>query len=448
MLLTVLSLYESRLRLHKNVVQLNQEQPTRSHTRVGADGLAKTVITRPKALCDGAKTTGVLLIQRAREQAIRMLANPLHRDQFTSSDGEKLPDVPPIEVNGKELSEKRGLTDRALRNHLVQLKQVGIIVKRKFRGTRASFHVWMNPELVWGLPQKPSETAKESAHNRAISIANGMKVPDTEVLETLLETPEIEITDGDKLITKSTVKLDTGNPLLESEARNGRSCRRKKNGAGSAVRPSKSEPIEEVVQDKVLLKKMELVVEFWEHAKALLYPGQKWTIEQERMAKNAIWTGVFNNFYNPAKIDWYSNQLAFLHRLYMVRKHLQSHPEGYIPLPYGQYKPGAGYFDAANKNGFVGTAAWLKKENKRKQSLIVDRALRIAISEVDQHKLLTRTPDIKLKTHERVRSFSLLQLIKYHEGVLKRLGSAKALDHLYKKVAKPSKSTFKFNSTR
>ena len=440
MLLTVLSLEESRLRLHLNVVRLNQEQPTRSHTRVGPDGLTKTVTTRPKALCDGAKTTGVLLIQRARKLAIRMLANPLHSDKFTSLDGEKLPGVPPIEVNGRELSEKRGLTDRALRNHLVQLKQVGIIVKRKFRGTRASFHVWMNPELVWETPHKSSETAKECAHTRAISTANGKKVPDTEVPEALLETPEREITNEDKLITNPTVKVGTGNPSLETEARNGRSWRRKKKGAevGSIMGSLKSEPMGGVVQDEVLLKKKELVVEFWEHAKSLIYPGQKWTPEQERMAKNAIWTGVFNNFYSRGDFDWHSNQLALLHRLQLVRNHLQIHPERYIPLPYGQHKPGAGYFDAANKNGFAGTAAWLKKVNKRKQSQIVDRALRIAINEVDQHKIITRTPDIKLKTHERVRSFSLLQLIKYHEGVLKRLGSAKALDRLYKKVAKAS----------
>ena len=306
----------------------------------------------------------------------------------------------------------------------------------------------MNPELVWELPHKPSETANESAYNQAISIANGIKVPDTEVLEPLLETPEREITDEDKLITKPTIRFGTGNPLLESEARNGRSCRRKKNGAGSIIGSPTSEPIGGVVQDKVLLHKMELVVEFWDHAKALIYTGKKWTLEQERMAKNAIWTGVFNNFYSRGDFDWYLNQLTLLHRLQLVRNHLQLHPERFVPLPYSQYKPGAGYFDAANKNGFAGTAAWLKKVNKRKQSLIVDRALRIAISEVEQHKLITSTPDIKLKTHERVRSFSLLQLTKYHEGVLKRLGNAKALDRLYAKVAKAPKSIFKPSSTR
>lgn len=448
MLPTVLSLAESRLRLHLNVVRLNQEHPTRSHTRVGSDGLTKTVITRPKALCDGAKTTGVLLLQRARKQAISMLANPLHRERFISPNGETLPDVPPIEVNGRELSQKRGLTDRALRNHLAQLKQVGIIVKRKFRGTRASFHVWMNPELVWVAPHKPVETAVDSVasnpNKSSISSPKSKIVPDIKVLEHL-ETIKREITYVDKPI------VETGNPLLETEARNGRAFRRKKNEAagGGTASSLKSELSGEEARDHAQLRKMNYVSEFWEHAKTLVYPGLKWTKEQERLAKNAIWTGVFKGFHNYGDFDWNSIQLAMLQRLQLVRDHLRLHPERYAPLPYSQYKPGSGYFDIANTSGFAGTAAWLQKVNKRKQSLIVDRALRAAITEIDQHNKIARTPEIKLRTHERVRSLSLLQLIKHHESGLKRLGDAKALDRFYAKVGnKVSKSTFKTIQSR
>ena len=449
MLPTVLTLRETRLRLHLKVVRLNQEQPTRTHTRVGSDGQTKTVITRPKRLCDGAKTTAVLLLQRAREHTLRMLSNPLYWDQLTATRTNELPDVPPIEVNGRELSEKRGLTDRALRNHLAQLKQVGIIVNKKFRGTRASFHVWMNPELLWAAPLGAVKTAEASiavnSHTHSVSLANGKKVPDTEVLETL-ETPEREITNEDKLVIGSTAKLGTRNPLLETEARNGRAFRRKKNGAGGGpiTNSQKVEPTDNAAQDPVLLKKMSYVLEFWQTAKELVYPGRQWTSEQVRQAKNAIWTGVYNNFYSHGEFNWESFQLSLLRRLQLVQNHFQLHPGRFAPLPYAHHKPGAGYFDKANANGFIGTITWLKQENKRKQSLIVERALRTAMTEIDQHKAIINTPEIKLRAHERVRSFSLFQLIKHHENVLKQLGNTKALDRFYAKVAnKLPKSLFK-----
>ena len=452
--LTVLTLDKSRLRLHLNVERLNHEQPARSHTRVGADGRIKTVTTRPKALCDGAKTTGVLLLQRARKQAIRLLASPLHSELFASSDGQKLPDVPPIEVNGRELSERRGLTDRALRNHLVQLKEAGIIVKRKFRGTRASFHVWMNPELVWETPNKAATTAEESisciTDKGSIPTPKSKFLPHTKVLEAL-ETLEREISDGDKLVTESCEDFETGNPLQETEARNCRASKRKKNGAGGApiTDASKAQTSGDVVQDPVLSKKKSYVLEFWEAAKVLVYPNSDWTDEQERLAKNSIWTNVFNGFHNYESFDWHLIQLGFLQRLQLAHNHFQLHPGKYAPFPYSQYKPGSGYFDAANARGFAGTAAWLKTVNKRKQSLKVDRALRAAIKEIDQHNTLARTPGIKLVANERVRTYSLLQLIKHHEKGLKRLGNAQALDRFYAKLAnKVSKSTFKAISPR
>lgn len=454
MLPRVLPLRESRLRLHLKATQLNQEQPTRTHTRAGSDGRMKTVTTRPKALCDGAKTTAGFLLHRARVQALRLLASPLHWDQFNATNGGRLPDVPPIEVNGRELSEKRGLTDRALRNHLKQLMQIGAIVKKKFRGTRANFHVYMNPELVWETPLEAAETTEvASAYNTisaGISPSNGKKVPLTEVLETL-ETLEREITNGDKSVVDFNPKSGTRNPLLETEARNGRAFLRKKNavGAGAITNSPKVEPAVGAVQDPVLRKKMGYVLEFWETSKELVYPGRKWTNEQERQAKNAIWAGVYKGFYSYGEFDWQSFQLGLLRRLQMVRNHFELHPGRFAPLPYAQHKLGSGYFDEANANGFVGTLTWLKKENKRKQSLIVERALRTAIAEIDQHKAITRAPEIKLRVHERVRSLSLSQLIKHHESALKRLGNAKALDRFYAKVAnKVSKSIFKNISPR
>ncbi|GAB2466559.1 hypothetical protein GCM10011375_32700 [Hymenobacter qilianensis] len=383
-----------------------------------------------------------------------MLATPLHWGQFIATDTNELPDVPPIEVNGRELSEKRGLTDRALRNHIAQLIKSGAIVRKKFRGTRASFHVWMNPELIWETPFKGAGTAKLadacSTQTLPISTPNGKKVPDTEVLETL-ETLKIEITNVDKLGVALPTKVESRNPLLETEARNGRATKRKKNGAGGAPVTGTNElqPVGEFIHDQVLLKKMKLVTEFWEAAKALVYPSHRWSPKQERQAKNAIWSGVYHSFNNYDKCDWKAIQLALLQRLQLVRNHLQLHPDRYAPLPYSQHKPGSGYFDAENVRGFRGTEAWLKKVNKRKHSLKVVRALRLAITEVSQRNTIDRTSGIQIRTHERVHTLSTVQLIRYHEGILIGLGNAKALDCFYAKVAnRVSKSTFKTISPR
>ena len=454
MLPTVLSLQQVQLKLHLKVVRLNQEQQTRTHTRVGANGQAKMVITRPKVLCDGAKTTCVLLLQRARVQVLRMLANPIHWGQFIPNDASELPDVPPIEVNGRELSEKRGLTDRALRNHIAQLIKTGAIVRKKFRGSRASFHVWMNPELIWETPPKAAEVAKTSSgcntQSHDFFTPNGIKVPHTEVLESL-ETPEREITNVDKFGMGLPSITGSGNffprnPSLETEARNCGAGKRKKYGAGGAAATDTSKPqrVGEEVRDLIKLKKMNFVTEFWEAAKALVYPGRKWGTEQERLAQNAIWTGVYHSFNNYDTHDWKAIHCSLLQRLQLVRNHLQLHPERYAPLPYSQHKPGAGYFDLQNVRGFRGTEAWLKNVRKRNQSLKVERALRLAMNEVGQRNAIDRASGPQIRTNERVRTQSIVQLVRYHERILTGLGNASALDRFYAKVAnRVSKSTFK-----
>ncbi|HEX8505502.1 MAG TPA: hypothetical protein VF630_09050 [Hymenobacter sp.] len=438
MLPTLLPLDAARLLVHKHVLQLNAQQPTRTFTRLTQDRVLKNgtvkpggvvVITRrAKAVNDGCFNTCLLLLQRARKQADRMLANPMLWDALSGDE------VPPIEVNGRELMEKRGMSDRSMRNHIAQGLKVGIFVRKKFRGTRASFHVWINPDLVWEKPQKavetPAEADSETRHISSFFNPNGKNFPHTEVLETL-DTPEIKITSGEKLVAQPAAAGKTGNPFQETEARSRVDAgkRAKKGAAGPAARPVAT-GTPSAAETALLLaqaQKMAFVQAFWNYAKEMIYPGRRWGEEQERKILNAIWCGVYGRFRDFERYDWEAFQRTLLRRLRMVRDHLQLHPDCYLPLPYADHKPGTGYFDAENERGFRGTYRWLQNEAKQRRSTALEQALRAALTELGQRRALDKTPGVRLKASEKVRTRSLLQLYMDHHRTLKRLGGAEGL---------------------
>ncbi len=446
MLPTLLPLDAARLLVHKHVLQLNAQQPPRTFTRLTQDRVLKDgttkpggvahVTSRPKAVNDGCFNTMLLLLQRARKQAERMLAKPLLWGVLSAAE------VPPIEVNGRELMEKRGMTDRTMRNHIAQGLKVGILVRKKFRGTRASFHVWINPNLVWETPPAAVETPQQAdsdvPHISLFLDPNGKNFPHTELLESQ-ETLEIKISEGDKLVTPTPPTTETRNPLLETEARNQVSAgKRAKNRAPGAAASPAAAGVPSTVETALLLaqgQKMAFVAAFWGYAKDLIYPGRRWSEEQERQAKNAIWTGVYGGFRDYERYDWEAFQRTLLRRLELVRSHLQLHPDRYVPLPYAERRPGAGYFDAENHRGFRGTHAWLQKEAAHRRATTLDRALHTALTELAQRRSLDKNPGVRLKASEKVRTHSLLQLYMAHHRTLNRLGGSEALYRYNAKLA-------------
>jgi hypothetical protein len=100
----------------------------------------------------------------------------------------------------------------------------------------------------------------------------------------------------------------------------------------------------------------------------------------------------------------------------------------WAPEPYAEVVAGRGYFDAENRKGFAGTAAWLRAEQAKVQAGGLQRALDEALTELGQRKVLDAgTGGRRYQASKRAKRMSLTELHRFHHTKLRRLGGDEAL---------------------
>ncbi|MGY2132294.1 hypothetical protein ACW9KT_08695 [Hymenobacter sp. HD11105] len=396
------------------------------------DGSLKTIITQPKAVCDGAKTLGEFLIQRQRKA---WQASGLSQPLGLTDDEQQ---TPFIQANARELGEKRGLSKVTQRKHIRELTKVGFIKKKKFRGSRASFYLWINPDFVWETPENIVETGR-LANDACQGIGDFLgekskKLSHTEILEPL-ESLKLKIGHVDKLVSGPITGIPfsgNGGPqsvLIPSESKMKTShLGRRANREEEMLLRSKNALL------KARLDKEEgLVIACWEYAKSLIYKGQRFSPVEEKKAREAIKVGVYGNFTDIAEEQWSDFHKKVMRRVELAALYLQMNVGKYAPKPYFEQVPGCGYFDKENKDGFRGTEKWLIADEKRHAEFQLRQALRVAGKEMKQWVELNRGR--RIKASKRVQNSTLWQLFAYHHRVLEALGGKQALYYFSKKLA-------------
>jgi hypothetical protein len=438
MLPALRSLASAKLAWHKTASTLAPEAVPTSHTRVGKDreGNPRTwrVVRQPKKLVsNGAKVTGDVLLGLARKATERIVGAPLLWSTIVMTDA-GVAELPPVSTNGRELGEKRGVTDRTIRTHMQELKRCGFITRYRYRGTNASYSVWINPDFIWEAPQQAQKGLKMSPPEPAFSGTNRKNLPHIELLESL-EAQKCDISDVEKLVipTRATATEQNWNPLTGIAGPQQGSelgTEGQKSAAGGAGAARRARFYREAEDRGTGAKKAEAIgvlEAFWSYAKATVYKKVSFNEEGERKAKNAAWVGVFHRFELGEPAQWKEWLKPLLRRLELAADWMARNPGKFAPLPYAEVVSGRGYFDADNARGFAGTEAWLKREQAKVQQGALERALDEAITELAQRKVLDAGAPRRYQASKRARRTSLPELHRYHHTKLRRMGGDEAL---------------------
>jgi hypothetical protein len=401
---------------------------------------------RGSILSDGAEKTAWAFIRLALKAVGEVRKVPLLLDATPA--GELTP--PPVATNSEAIcrTSVRGkrVAGRTVRNHLAEMKAAGIITRMQFRGRQRDYYVWINPLFLWEAGEKAAQTAEKPPFQQAAFSAlqppEGTNFPPKGVHEPSQAT-EIETGEVDKCIAQrgqaqpgvqqATPSGYTGQPVRPAEA--APATKQGTGGAADAVGPleAKTPPTGPQGPKTVVAKRQrDMVLEFWWAAQRELYAplNQLFTEEQGRLACNAIYFGVYGGF--PA--DWPLHQQERYHeqaleRLGLAAGYFARNPHKYPPMPYAEHMEGAGYFDAANTKGFVGTMAWYATHLVHRGQRALADGLRRARRELRQHALGTAPKRAQAKT--------TLELYRYHEERLRKLGP-QALERFYQHFARPA----------
>ncbi|MDO7851586.1 hypothetical protein [Hymenobacter convexus] len=405
---------------------------------------------RGSILSDGAEKTAWAFIRLALKAVGEVRRVPLLAGPAEAELAEAEPTPPPVATNSEAIcrTSVRGkrVAGRTVRNHLAEMKAAGIITRMQFRGRQRDYYVWINPLFLWEAGEKPAQTAEKPRFQKAAFSAlqppEGTNFPPKGVHEPIQAT-EIETGGVDKCaaqrgreepaVHQATPSGYTGQPAHPVQA-----AQATKQGAGRAA--DVVEPLEAKTaptgpqgpKTRVAQRQRSMVLEFWWAAQKELYAplNQLFTEEQSRLACNAIYFGVYGGF--PS--DWPLTQQERYHeqaleRLGLAAGYFARNPHKYPPMPYAEHVEGAGYFDAANQKGFVGTMAWYATHLAHRGQRALADGLRRARRELRQHALGTAPKRAQAKT--------TLELYRYHEERLRKL-SPQALERFYQHFARPA----------
>ena len=389
----------------------------------------KTFQRKVKAISDGAQSTGKALIQSYAE-FLREQIMKLPVDYYRTGN------LPPFLTNSERLARfRQNVTGRTIRNHMRELKAIGLISSYKFRGSSRDYEIQLNPEVIWGEEGRKVEPKNEAAGVVAES-TNGINFPHKQPIEThgnkdidtgneeksCLYGNENGNNDGNKLPGLNEL-TDCQSPTEKPSPENGN-----KGGAGAGrVVVDNSKKVWKTqdgvwisgengrIYDGLSWKHRYLVDQFWQHAKNTVYRGKVWQRFEELEALEAITVGVYVPFWGQEPDDRLVRrfQEEILKSLDVADKYYQRHTDKYPGLPYSVHVQGKGYFDAENEYGFNAAKAFRKenwRENKRQAA---EKTVSLALWHIAAHK--------KGRAPKKLQAMDFAQVVAYYQRKIEKL---------------------------
>lgn len=404
--------------------KLKSQLPAQVRTRM-VKGKQQHYLVQPKACSDGARTTLRLLIVYALDVVVQLRRVPLLLEGATDEAPERRT-PPPVATNCEALARVRGISARAIRDHLNELLKIGAITRKNNRGWQANFELFLAPEFIW---QKPAQTAQEGP-KKAKYAPLAPPVVATNFPPILVQdrqdTRKVEIGQVEKLVTPPA-------PAGPGELTGNTGPQQAPNPA--PTRPATPRPATKAGQGGaaaalVQAEQLGWVTQAWHYAQKRLYSSRKFTDYEHERAREAIWYGTYGGFgLSATPADWQRYHNEVLHRIDLVARYLERHPEKSLPSPYAEFVKGAGYFDAENARGFAGTDAWLARAEATNRERNITRALLKARQQLKAHRLGIAP--------KRVQALTNVQLFRHHEAKLRAFGPD-VLQRYYAQVANPT----------
>ncbi|PMD97434.1 hypothetical protein BWI97_07325 [Siphonobacter sp. BAB-5405] len=404
--------------------QLNEQQPTEEIIQTFKDGRTRKRVLHSKQVSTSVRKTG--------RDLISLYIGHLHQTHRKLGDKGFEGGEPGFLTNRVELANLWGCSERTAYTHLVKLQEAGLVSKRKFRGTRADFEVYLSTEILFGRKDGESRVKKPVFQMPASSlptlILQNLPLNNASINQGNNKTETIKGCGfGDNTATnqgntqqgnKNQGNTERQQPPLKAETGTQYQGVTVTMGAGGAAagsvdnsRPAKGQRTP--AQRQAIFEGY--LTSFWVYAKQLLYSGRSFTKIEENQALQEIAQGVYRNFkVDFTEKEWDEYQTELFKRLELAAGYYQRHADRYPPDPYSKFKPGSGYFCQENQRGFRNTDNWLAANRTAYRTAYVTQRLSLAIRHLQQH-LHGRAP-------KRLQAKTYLEAFRYLEEQMKRYG--------------------------
>jgi hypothetical protein len=447
-----ISVGRARKRFDAMCQERNDAMPVKAVTRITQKG-EQTYERKTKAISDGAQTTGkALILSYANYYRVKIESMP----EGWFSDG-----MPSLLTNSERIAGfRQNVCARTIRNHIRELKEIGLIVDYKFHGSSRDFEVWIDATVIFGaenvslsggMPEfSPAENtgivpfsgADSSAQQINSTSLNGTNFPHKQSLET----------EGyNKTTIRKVEKFDLSgtqsNGNTASKPQSMTVCHGNVGGLGRGG--SKKSPINvdnpaETVDKSVDKWKspeagkdfdrlhrfyQNSIMEFWKYATKSLWAERTFTnyefLRSADLILDAIYRPFLKDKHNLEQFNEFQNEL--MRAVDVARKHYERHPNQYPGDPYSLTDFPTGYFDKNNPRGFVVPMAWRFKNKAAEHDNYGKRMVKTAIMHVKNHGEGKAPKALQQKTLSQVVDFYTTKLKRYdvdtQQDFLRRLNS-------------------------
>ena len=376
----------------------NEAMPEQTFTRTMPDGNVQTYTRRRKAISDGAQQTGYSLIMYYASH-YRSITKAMLDVPHDLADTDTLPS---LRTNGELLARYReSITSRTSRTHIKQLMALGLIVEKKFHGTKANFELFFNEGILFGtdsviFTEKPVFSAPDStfsaAENADFENTKGINFPLIHTLETnrniTTTISNVENSTKWQHSVENSTKIETMNGNTTSANPPQKPQNDGNGGLAAAGRhiysvwsknvDNSPKNVDNYVDkpnftasdfDRQPRDIQNRIVSFWKYAKMKLYFDKNDLTEYEYLKTVELITdGIYRPFADerPNAAQWEEFQRELLASIDVAARYYESNPGKYPGKPYSVSGGYLGYFDAANPRGFKVATAW-RFQNKAKQ---------------------------------------------------------------------------------
>ncbi|MFY0689106.1 MAG: hypothetical protein JXQ90_18195 [Cyclobacteriaceae bacterium] len=308
----------------------------------------------------------------------------------SSIDTDLTGDLPSLKTNNVQLAVLSNSSARTAQRHINRLLEAGIITKKIWHGSNASYELWINPHILLAKVKKGVNDLKSQAKNAiektALKFSNSTfnmdkstNCPHTDSCNTTRDYNLIigvEKT-GDSFQRreqKLTEFSNSGDYTGDFTGDAGEKVAKKIEDAGGKERHITANIQNgemNASRDQARAASLSLYANMlWDLSVKMLYRGRSLSAWQQENAKKLIF-----KLYEPVP----THNLGTIHNHYAARIAWQAAcierkpEERYVLLPHN-------YFDTSNPHGFVGTKAPFLKEEQRKKhlrnKLITDQQIR------------------------------------------------------------------------
>ena len=300
--------------------------------------------------------------------------------------------LPGFRTFNTSLAACKGCTKRTILNHKERLKQAGVIVREEHRGS-GGIELWISPEIFGEA--KLSTISVNGV--RKISAVASLFCEEGKNFHPLVHEPQEQNNNNSRVNSEEEVPCGhrSGLPPAGAPAPSGEPAGTiqeldMNTGKNVPSDPNRQEPIAEK-PDKTgsqeprtagaeHISLLNLVREFWQYTRNILYPGLLLSDPEEREILNHIWASVYKKFrIRGTQQEWNEYQQILYRRVAMVRRWLDRSPNHWIPKPHL-------YFHTHNtKNGFDKTWEWYVKQETLKLEVRNQLLIQRTQHEWEQH---------------------------------------------------------------